>query len=94
MAAGFVNNSVYSKNLQSGEFSVTLGGTGTDNSTITFRENFEKVPRVNFSKKTAGVFSDMYLSDISLSGFKLNLVSSNLTGEVEFDYIAADMTYN
>lgn len=92
--AGFVSGAVYAQNLQSGAFTVTLGGTGTDTATVTFKEFFEKAPKVSFGKKSAAVLSDAYVSGVSLSGFTMNVKSSSLTGTVSFDYIASDLTYN
>jgi len=90
--AGFVNGTVYAQNVQSDSISKTLEGTGTDTSAVTFKYPMKNVPKVVVGKTSSAVTTH-YVSGKTIYGFTLNILSSSLTSDVTFDYIAFDDSY-
>jgi hypothetical protein len=84
---------VFAQNLQAGSVTLTLGGTGTDTSSVTFARAMKGIPVV-----VTSVNSDKAVSVRAYSrtrtGFTLKATSSSLTGECIVGYQAFDDQYN
>jgi hypothetical protein len=92
--AGFVSGQLYAQNVQAGSISKTLGGTGADTTSVLFGKIMNSVPKIVVQSTSNKVITRTYVSNKTLSGFTLNIVTSSLTSNVTFDYVAYDDTYN
>jgi len=92
--ASFVNGSIYAQNLQAGAIAFTLGGTGTDNKSVTFKKKFKAVPYIVVSPTDPKAITRYNVYNKSKNGFSLRVISSSLTGAISFDYVAFDDRYN
>jgi hypothetical protein len=91
--AGFVSGSIHAQNLQAGAITKTLGGTGTDTQAVTFKKKFKAVPYVVVSATDTDAITRYSVTSKTKSGFTLNIITSNLTSAVSFDYVAFDDRY-
>jgi len=90
--AGFANGTMYCQNVQSDSVTKTLGGTGADTVSVTFKKTFKQVPKVIVERTSSSVTTN-YVSAKTVNGFTLNISSSSLTTVVTYDYIAMDDSY-
>ena len=91
--AGFVAGNIHSTNHQAGSITTTLGGTGTDTTSVVFAKKMNRAPKVVVTSTANKVYSSLYVSAKTNSGFTLNMVTSTLTGAASFDYVAYDDSY-
>lgn len=89
---GFSKGNLYATNNQAGEVTKVLGGTGADTTSVSFAKVMTQVPRVVITP-TNNKNVRYYVDDKTNMGFKLNIISSTLTGLATFDYHAYDDRY-
>jgi hypothetical protein len=92
--AGFVSGSIHAQNLQAGAVTSTLGGTGSDSISVTFKKKFKAVPKITVTPTDTDAITRFNVGSKTKSGFAINVITSNLTSSVSFDYIAMDDSYN
>ncbi len=92
--AGFVSGSIHAQNLQAGAITFTLGGTGTDTTSVTFKKKFKAVPYIVVSPTDPKAITRYNVYNKANSGFSLRVISSSLTGAISFDYVAFDDRYS
>lgn len=90
--ASFKDGGVFAQNLQAANVTLTLGGTGTDTTSVVFAHAMKGIPTV-----IPSVQSDKAVSVIvynrTVRGFTLKATSSSLTGSCTVGYIAFEDVY-
>jgi hypothetical protein len=92
--ASFKDGGVFAQNLQASNVTLTLGGTGTDTTSVVFAKTMKSAPKA----VVPSVQSDVALTavraySITSKGFTLKATSSSLTGTCVIGYVAYDDSY-
>jgi hypothetical protein len=91
--SGFKAGGVHAQNLQAGSITKTLGGSGTDTTSVTFAKVMTKIPKIVVQSTSSKAITRTYVTNKTLKSFTLNIITSTLTGASSFDYIAFDDSY-
>jgi hypothetical protein len=88
--ASFKDGAVFAQNLQAGSVTLTLGGTGTDTTSVIFAHKMKNTPVVVPSVESDVAITGLRVYSRTNKGFTLKAISSSLTGSCTFGYIAFD----
>jgi len=91
--ASFKDGAIFAQNLQAGSVTLTLGGTGSDTTSVVFAHKMKNVPVVIPSIQSDVVITDVRAHTRTASGFTLEATSGNLTSSCTFGYIAFDDSF-
>jgi hypothetical protein len=93
--SGFKGGNLHAQNLQAGNVTVNLGGTGTDTTSVSFAKGMENVPKaVAVTVQSDKAITQARAYSITKTGFTLKVVNGNsLTGDCTFGYVAYDDRY-
>jgi hypothetical protein len=90
----FKGGNVFAQNLQAGSVTLTLGGTGTDTTSVAFAHVMKNVPVVTPAVNSDVAITQIRAYDITESGFTLKAVNAGtLTSECKFGYEAYDDSF-
>jgi hypothetical protein len=89
----FKAGNVFAQNLQGGKKVVTLGGTGTDTSTVTFNKAMKNIPGVVVTPNSDKAITQVRAISVTQTGFTLKAISSSLTGNCTFGWQAYDDSF-
>lgn len=92
--ASFKDGGVFAQNLQAGNVTLTLTGTSTDSTSVTFAKVMKNAPKaVSVSVQSDVTFTSVSAYSITAKGFTLKAVGSALTSSCTFGYIAYDDSF-
>lgn len=91
--SGFHAGGLHAQNLQSGSITTTLGGTGTDTTSVVFKKVMVAIPKVVVSNTSSKAVTRTYVTSKTKKGFTLGIITSSLTCPVTFDFVAFDDSY-
>jgi len=91
--ASFKDGGVFAQNLQAGSTVITLGGTGTDTTSVVFAKKMKNAPHVNVTVNSDKAVTSVRAYSITTEGFTLKAISSSLTGDCTFGYVAYDDSF-
>jgi ABC-type uncharacterized transport system substrate-binding protein len=90
----FNKGNVFAQNLQAGSVTLTLGGTGTDTTSVSFAHTMKGIPVVVPAVNSDVAITQIRAYDASRRGFTLKLVNGDsLTSECKVGYEAFDDKY-
>jgi len=92
--SGFKGGNLHAQNLQAGNVTLVLGGTGTDTTSVVFAKFMENVPKA----VVPSVQSDVAITatrvyNFTKKGFTLKVSSDSLTSSCNIGYVAYDDRY-
>ena len=86
---------LFAQNLQAGSVTLTLGGTGTDTTSVSFARAMKGVPIVVPALTSDVAITQIRAYNASRTGFTLKLVNGDsLSSECSVGYVAYDDSYN
>lgn len=91
--ASFKDGGVFAQNLQAGDVTLTLGGTGTDTTSVVFAKVMKNIPTVIPSVESDKAITAVKVYNRTVRGFTLKATSSSLTGSCTFGYVAYDDSF-
>lgn len=88
---GLKSGYIKSQNMQAGNATVTLDGSGNGTATVTLKRVMKNAPKVLLQEQAAaGANVQIYPSSKTVSGFTINVSGSALTSTLSVDYYAMD----
>lgn len=86
---------LFAQNLQAGSVTLTLGGTGTDTTSVSFARAMKGIPTVVPAVNSDVAITQCRAYSASKTGFTVKVVNGgSLTSECKIGYVAYDDAYN
>lgn len=86
---------LFAQNLQAGSVTLTLGGTGTDTTSVSFARAMKGIPTVVPAVNSDVAITQCRAYNRTPTGFTLKVVNDGtLTSECKVGYVAFDDAYN
>ena len=89
----FKGGNVFAQNIQGGIATDTLGGTGTDTTSIVFSHAMKNIPAVTVTPNTDKAITQCRAISVTKTGFTIKAISSSLTGAISYGWVAFDDKY-